>query len=106
MKHLKYSVPVILLIAKAFTVPAQIDTIVRAFVDQAARNQRHPQQPQRRQQQPKQQSTVSRQPKKRVDGTWLATQSKTNPAAQQTSNRSFILISTDEQATKTLAAIK
>src|SRR5437588_1291794 len=105
MKHLKYSLPVILLIATAFTVSAQIDTIVRAFLDQAAPNQRQPQQPQRRQQQPKQQSNVSRQPKKLFDGTWLATQSKTNPADQQTINRSFTLIIKDGKATKTLDAV-
>src|SRR5438045_104119 len=105
MKHLKFSLPVILLFATAFPVSAQIDTIVRAFVDQAARNQRQPQQPQHRQQQPKQQSNVSRQPKKLFDGTWLATQSKTNPDNQQTINRTFTLIIKDGKATKTLDAV-
>jgi len=108
MKHIRYTLPVILLLVTALTSQAQIDTIVRAFVDQAARqSQRQPQQqPQpRRQQQPKQQSNVSRQPKKLFDGTWLATQSKTNPDNQQTINRTFTLIIKDNKATKTLDAV-
>ena len=107
MKKIRYTLPVILLLVTALTSQAQIDTIVRAFVDQAARNsQRQPQQQQpRRQQQPKQQSNVSRQPKKLFDGTWLATQSKTNPDNQQTINRTFTLIIKDNKATKTLDAV-
>jgi hypothetical protein len=88
------------LLATAITVEAQIDTIVRAFVDQAARNRQQPQQPRR--QQPRQQS--NRHPKKLFDGTWLATQSKTNPESQQTINRSFTLIIKDGKATRTLDA--
>lgn len=103
MKPTKYFLPVVLLLATALTSEAQIDSIVRAFVDQAARNQRQPQQQQqRRQQQPRQQS---RQPKKLFDGTWLATQSKTSPGDQQTINRSFTLIIKDGKATKTLDAV-
>ena len=102
MKQITSSLPVILFFALASTSQAQIDTIVRAFVDQASRNQRQPQQPPRRQQQPKQQSNVQRQPKKVFDGTWLATQSKTNPDTQQTINRTFTLIIKDGKATKTL----
>ena len=101
MKHTKYLLPIACLLATTLTLPAQIDTIVRAFVDQAARNQRQPQQP-RRQQQPKQQSNVTRQPKKQFDGTWLATQTKTNPENQQTISRTFTLIIKDGKATKTL----
>ncbi len=104
MKQIKSSLPVILFFALAITSQAQIDTIVRAFVDQASRNQRQPQQPPRRQQQPKQQSNVQRQPKKVFDGTWLATQSKTNPENQQTITRTFTLIIKDGKATKTLDA--
>ncbi|HZE13136.1 MAG TPA: hypothetical protein VE086_05210, partial [Chthoniobacterales bacterium] len=94
MKQIKHSLPAILVFVMAITANAQIDTIVRAFVDQASRNQqRQPQQQQpRRQQQPRQQSNVQHQPKKLFDGTWLATQSKTNPDNQQTLNRSFTLI--------------
>ena len=45
MKQIKSSLPIILFLALAITSHAQIDTIVRAFVDQAARNQqRQPQQ--------------------------------------------------------------
>jgi Tfp pilus assembly protein PilV len=105
MKQTKYLLPVLFLLATAFTSQAQIDSIVRAFVDQAARNSQQRQTPQtqpRRQTQPKQQSNAPRQPKKQFDGTWLATQSKTNPDNQQTINRTFTLIIKDGKATKTL----
>ncbi len=104
MKQTKYLLTIACLLATTLTLPAQIDSIVRAFVDQASRNQRQPQQPRRQQQQPKQQTNVSRQPKKQFDGTWLATQAKTNPENQQTINRTFTLIIKDGKATKTLDA--
>ena len=104
MKQIRYLLPVILFLVTALTLEAQIDSIVRAFVDQAARNQRQPQPQPRRQQQPRQ-TNVSRQPKKLFDGTWLATQGKTNPADQQTINRTFTLIIKDGKATKTLEAV-
>jgi len=99
MKHPKYFLPLVFLLTTALTLQAQIDTVIRAFVDHAARQQ---QAPPRRNQQPQQQSKVSRQPKKQFDGTWLATQSKTNPENQQTINRTFTLIIKDGKATKTL----
>jgi hypothetical protein len=104
MKQPKYLLTIACLLATTLTLSAQIDSIVRAFVDQASRNQRQPQQPRRQQQQPKQQTNVSRQPKKQFDGTWLATQAKTNPENQQTINRTFTLIIKDGKATKTLDA--
>jgi hypothetical protein len=106
MKQIKSLLPVTLFFALAITSQAQIDSIVRAFVDQASRQSQRPpqQQQQRRQQQPKQQSNVQRQPKKIFDGTWLATQAKTNPENQQTINRTFTLIIKDGKATKTLDA--
>src|SRR6478735_7512996 len=87
---------VAILLTTALTVEAQIDTIVRAFVDQASRNsqQRQPQQ-----QQPRANVRAS---KKLFDGTWLATQAKTNPENQQTINRSFTMIIKDGKATRTL----
>jgi len=108
MRQIRLSLPVILFLVLAITSQAQIDTIVRAFVDQAARQSQQPRQPQqqpRRQQQPRQQSNVQHQPKKLFDGTWVATQSKTNPDSQQTINRSFTLIIKDGKATKTLDAV-
>jgi hypothetical protein len=103
MKQIKYLLAVVLILATALPLSAQIDTIVRAFVDQASRQSQQRQQPQQpRRQQPRQQS---RQPKKLFDGTWLATQSKTNPGDQQTINRSFTLIIKDGKATKTLDAV-
>jgi Tfp pilus assembly protein PilV len=104
MKQIKYLLAVVLILATALPLSAQIDTIVRAFVDQASRqSQQQRQQPQQpRRQQPRQQS---RQPKKLFDGTWLATQSKTNPGDQQTINRSFTLIIKDGKATKTRDAV-
>lgn len=103
MKLTKYLLPAAFLLATTFTLQAQIDSVVRAFIDQASRNsQRQPQSQPRPKQQPKQQSNVPRQPKKLFDGTWLATQAKTNPDTQQTINRTFTLIIKDGKATKTL----
>ena len=99
MTPTKYLVAIVALLATALTVEAQIDTIVRAFVDQAARNRQQQPQP-RRQPQPRQQS--NRQPKKLFDGTWLATQAKTNPENQQTINRTFTMIIKDGKASRTL----
>src|SRR5205823_6322816 len=98
----KYLLPVVVLLATALTLSAQLDTVVRAFMDQAARNSQRQPQSQPRHQQPKQQSNVARQPKKVFDGTWLATQAKTNPDNQQTINRTFTLIIKDGKATRTL----
>lgn len=97
MKQPRYLLPLALLLASALSLQGQIDSVIRAFVDHAAR-----QQPRR--QQPRQQSNVPRQPKKQFDGTWLATQSKNNPENQQTINRTFTLIIKDGKATKTLDA--
>ena len=106
MKQINYLLPVILVFVMAPAANAQIDSIVRAFVDQAARNQQRQPPPQtRRQQQPRQPSNVQHQSKKLFDGTWLATQSKTNPDNQQTLNRSFTLIIKDGKATKTLDTV-
>src|SRR2546430_15449956 len=102
MKPAKYLLPVAVLLATAVAVSAQIDTVVRAFIDQASRNQQRQPPSQPRHQQPKQPSNVSRQPKKVFDGTWLATQAKTNPDNQQTINRTFTLIIKDGKASKTL----
>jgi hypothetical protein len=105
MKLTKYLLPVAFLIATAVILPAQIDSVVRAFIDQASRNQpRQPQSQPRRQTQSKQQSNVPHQTKKLFDGTWLATQAKTNPDNQQTINRTFTLIIKDGKASKTLDA--
>lgn len=100
MKPAKYLLTVACLLATALSLEGQIDSIVRAFVDQAARQRQQQQQQQRRQ---KPQSSV-RQHKKLFDGTWLATQSKTNPESRQTINRTFTLIIKDGKATKTLDA--
>jgi hypothetical protein len=101
MKPSKFLLTVTLLVAGTFTLQAQIDSIVRAFVDQANRNSQQQKQPQRKQPQPRQQPTTHL-PKKLFDGTWLATQSKTNPDRQQTLNRTFTMIIKDGKATKTL----
>jgi hypothetical protein len=98
MKHSKYLLTGLFLLGSALTLPAQIDSVIRAFVDHAARQQQGPP----RRTQPRQQSNVSRQAKKPFDGTWLATQSKTNPEGQQTVSRTFTLIIKDGKATRTL----
>jgi len=100
---MKYLLPVAFLVATAVTLPAQIDSVVRAFIDQASRNQQRQPQSQPRRQQPRQQSNIPSKSKK-FDGTWLATQAKTNPDNQQTINRTFTLIIKDGKATKTLDA--
>jgi Tfp pilus assembly protein PilV len=107
MKRITFSLPVILFLVLGVTAQGQIDTIVRAFVDQASRQSQQPRQQTqpRKQQQPRQQSNVPRQPKKPFDGTWIATQSKTNPDSQQTINRNFTLIIKDGKASKTLDAV-
>ena len=107
MKRIAFPLSVTFFLALAVTAQGQIDSIVRAFVDQASRqSQQSRQQTQpRRQQQPRQQSNGPRQPKKLFDGTWIATQSKTNPDSQQTINRNFTLIIKDGKATKTLDAV-
>ena len=101
MKLRKHFLAVGILLATVLSVDAQIDTIVRAFVDQASRNSQQQRQPQPRRQQQQQQRS-NRPAKKLFDGTWLATQSKTNPESQQTINRSFTMIIKDGKATRTL----
>jgi hypothetical protein len=100
MKHTRYLLSIACLLATTLTLHAQIDSVIRAFVDHAARQQQQQSQPRRTQ--PRQQSNVSRQAKKPFDGTWLATQAKTNPEGQQTINRTFTLIIKDGKATRTL----
>lgn len=87
-----------LLLGTTLPLPAQVDTVIRAFIDHAARQQQAPP----RRVQPRQQSNQSHQAKKPFDGTWLATQSRTNPDGEQTINRTFTLIIKDGKATKTL----
>jgi hypothetical protein len=110
MKPTKYCLPIAVVLATALSLQGQVDSIVRAFVDQAARQsqqQRQQQQQQSRRQPPRQQqqSNGIHHPKKLFDGTWIANQSKTNPDSQQTINRSFTLIIKDGKASKTLDAV-
>jgi hypothetical protein len=90
-----------LLTAAAPPLAAQIDSVIRAFVDHAASQQRQPQSP-RHTQTTRQPSSSSRQSKRPFDGTWLATQSKVNPEGQQTISRTFTMIIKEGKATKTL----
>jgi hypothetical protein len=99
MKPRNYLIAAAFLLATAFPVEGQIDTIVRAFVDQAQRNSQRQQQPRR---QPQPRSNVQRHQKNLFEGTWLATQAKTNPDTQQTINRAFTMVIKDGKATKTL----
>jgi len=99
MKPRNLLVAVAFLLATACPVEAQIDTIVRAFVDQAQRNSQRQQQPRR---QPQPRSNAQRHQKNLFEGTWLATQAKTNPETQQTINRAFTMVIKDGKATKTL----
>jgi hypothetical protein len=107
MKHIiKYVIPVFLLSAVTPPLSAQVDSIVRGILDHAANQRRQAPQPQPQRTQPTRQSTSrqtsSRQAKRPFDGTWLATQSKTNPQTQQMISRTFTMIIKDGKATKTL----
>ena len=104
MKRITYLFSMALVLVSGATLQAQIDSIVRAFVDQAARNSQRQQQPPQQQRRQQPQRNVQRQSKKLFDGTWLATQSKANPENEQTINRTFTLIIKDGKATKTLDA--
>jgi len=109
MKHMiRYLLPVFLVVAAAAPLPAQVDSVIRMFVDHAAQQSRQQQQqPQQRRTQttrqasPKQSST-QQSSKRPFEGTWLATQSKTNPESQQMISRNFTMIIKDGKATKTL----
>lgn len=107
MKHIiKYVLPVFLLSAAAPPLSAQVDSIVRGILDHAANQRRQAPTAPPRQTQTTRQSTsrqsAPRQAKRPFDGTWLATQSKTNPQTQQTISRTFTMIIKDGKATKTL----
>jgi hypothetical protein len=97
---IRYVLPLFLLTAAVPPLAAQIDSVIRAFVDHAA-SQKQPQSP-RRTQTTRQPSSSSRQSKRPFDGTWLATQSKVNPEGQQTISRTFTMIIKEGKATKTL----
>jgi hypothetical protein len=98
-RTIKYLLPILLLSATASTLPAQIDSVIKMFVDRAA--QSRPTQAPRRNQQPRQQSTTKHASHK-FDGTWLATDNKNNPDAQQMISRTFTLVIKEGKATKTL----
>lgn len=103
---IKYVLPLFLVSAAAPPLSAQVDSIVRGILDHAANQRRQaptqpPRQPQTTRQSTSRQS-VPRQAKRPFDGTWLATQSKTNPQTQQMISRTFTMIIKDGKATKTL----
>jgi hypothetical protein len=105
MKQLKLLLPVCILVATALPLQAQIDSIVKGILDHAASQSRQaPPQQQRRTQTPRQSNPQSsaRQSKRQFDGTWTATQSKTNPQTQQTISRTFTMIIKEGKATRTL----
>jgi len=104
---LRYLVPLVMLSATISSTFAQIDTIVRALVDHATQPRQSPPAQQHHSQQTRQtspkESTTTHQTKKApFDGTWLATQSKTNPETQQMISRTFTMIIKDGKATRTL----
>lgn len=108
MKHIIKFVLAVFLLAAAPPLPAQVEGIVRGILDHAANQSRQAPQQQsqpRRTQTPRQTTTrqaVPRQAKRPFDGTWLATQTKTNPQNQQTISRTFTMIIKDGKATRTL----
>ena len=56
-RTIKYLLPILLLFGATSTLPAQIDSVIKMFVDRAAQSRA---QPPRRNQQPRQQSTTKR----------------------------------------------
>jgi hypothetical protein len=104
MKQLKFLLPLVILSSTALPLQAQIDSIVKGILDHAATQSRQAP-PQRRTQTPRQttpREPSTRQTKRQFDGTWTATQSKTNPQNQQTISRTFTMIIKEGKATKTL----
>jgi hypothetical protein len=105
MKHIiRYVLFFFLLVAAAAPLPAQLDSIVKGILDHAAGQTRQAPPQQRRSQttQSSARQSSNRQSKRPFDGTWLATQAKTNPETQQTINRTFTMIIKEGKATKTL----
>ncbi|PZR76985.1 MAG: hypothetical protein DLM73_00810 [Chthoniobacterales bacterium] len=97
-KILKYGLILLLLSGAPSNLPAQMDTIIRSLVEGAARNRPPPQQ-QTRRTQPKE--TTTKRSVRKFDGTWLSTQTKTNPDGQQLS-RTFTMVIKEGKATRTL----
>ncbi|MDP9003416.1 MAG: hypothetical protein M3N12_01345, partial [Verrucomicrobiota bacterium] len=103
MKQLRLLLPVWIVLATALPLQAQIDSIVKGILDHAAsQNRQGPSQRRTKPQQSSSRQSSSRQSKRQFDGTWTATQSKTNPQSQQTINRTFTMIIKEGKATKTL----
>ena len=98
-RTIRYLLPLLLLLGTTSLLPAQIDSVIKMFVDRAA--QSRPTQAPRRNQQPRQQSTTKRISHK-FDGTWLATDNKNNQDAQQVISRAFTLVIKEGKAIKTL----
>ncbi len=108
MKLPKYAFCVGLFLSVAPSLPAQLDSVVKGILDHVADQSRRPQPtppPQRRTTTPRQSApreATSRPARHPFDGTWLATQSRTNPQAQQTVSRTFTMIIKEGKATRTL----
>lgn len=98
---LTYCLPVLLLLGTPSQLPAQMDSVIRAFVEGAARNRPAQTAPPNRQRQQSTNRESTKRAVKKFDGTWLATQNKTNPDGEQVS-RTFTMIVKDGKATKTL----
>jgi len=98
-RPIRYLLPLLILPGTTSMLPAQIDSVIKMFVDRAA--QSRPTQAPRRNQQQRQQSTTKRISHK-FDGTWLATDNKNNPDAQQAISRAFTLVIKEGKAIKTL----
>ncbi|MEY2494103.1 MAG: hypothetical protein QOD12_1715 [Verrucomicrobiota bacterium] len=98
---LTYSLPVLLVLGAPPQLPAQMDTVIRALVEGAARNRPPQNAPPTRQRQSSNRESTKRSSVRKFDGTWLATQNKTNPDGQQVT-RAFTMIIKEGKATKTL----
>src|SRR5205814_10641936 len=96
-RTIRYLLPLLMLLGTTSLLPAQIDSVIKMFVDRAA--QSRPTQPPRRTQQPRQQSTPKR-ISHNFDGTWLATDNTNHPDAQQATSRAFTLLTAAGTALK------
>jgi hypothetical protein len=100
---INYSLALLFVVGTAQPLSAQVDSVIRALIDNAARQRATPpprtRSTQQRQTAPKESSKRSI---KRFDGTWLATESKSNSQEQQTITRILTMVIKDGKATKTL----
>ena len=100
---LPFGLASLLMLGSPEPISAQVDSVIRALIDNAARQRQATPPPRTRSAPQRQQSReTSKRAIKKFDGTWLATQSKSNSQEQQTITRILTMVIKDGKATKTL----